>query len=106
MTTRNHPNRQPFAGLILCRGQRAEGRLQKFGRGGGGDVRCAPNYRCPWASLKVQKAARISRGQNWRHRLSSPDAYGGRLGFFCKQHPDTNLIEASEQILTDLDRGI
>ena len=34
------------------------------------------------------------------------DAYGGRLGFFCKQHPDANLIEASEQILTDLDRSI
>ena len=36
----------------------------------------------------------------------APDAYGGRLGFYCRQHPDANLIEASEQILTDLDRGI
>jgi len=36
----------------------------------------------------------------------APDAYGGRLGFYCKQHPDANLIEASEQILTELDRGI
>jgi hypothetical protein len=35
-----------------------------------------------------------------------PDAYGGRLGFFCKQHPGANLIETSEQILADLDRGI
>jgi hypothetical protein len=35
-----------------------------------------------------------------------PDSYGGRLGFFCKQHPDAHLIEASEQILADLDRGI
>jgi hypothetical protein len=36
----------------------------------------------------------------------APDAYGGRLGFYCKQHPDANLIEASERILADLDRGI
>jgi hypothetical protein len=34
-----------------------------------------------------------------------PDSYGGRLGFYCKQHPDDNLIEASEKILTDLDHG-
>jgi len=32
--------------------------------------------------------------------------YGGRLGWYCKQHPDANLIEASEEILTALDRGI
>jgi HdeA/HdeB family len=36
----------------------------------------------------------------------SPDPYGGRLGFFCKQHSDDRLIKASEQILTELDRGI
>jgi hypothetical protein len=36
----------------------------------------------------------------------SPDPYGGRLGFYCRQHPDTNLIDASEQILSDLDRGL
>lgn len=35
-----------------------------------------------------------------------PDAYGGRLGFYCKQHPDDNLIEASEKIFTALDHGI
>jgi hypothetical protein len=35
-----------------------------------------------------------------------PDPYGGQLGFYCKQHPDANLIEASEQILAVLDRGI
>jgi hypothetical protein len=35
----------------------------------------------------------------------SPDPYGGRLGYYCKQHPDDNLIEASEKILTDLDHG-
>ena len=36
----------------------------------------------------------------------APDAYGGRLGFYCKQHPDANLLDASEQILTELDQGI
>ena len=36
----------------------------------------------------------------------SPDPYGGRLGFYCKQHPDANLIDASEQILTTIDHGI
>jgi hypothetical protein len=36
----------------------------------------------------------------------APSPYGGRLGFYCRQHPAANLIEASEQILTDLDRGI
>jgi hypothetical protein len=35
----------------------------------------------------------------------SPDAYGGRLGFYCQQHPDDNLIETSEKILTELDHG-
>ena len=38
--------------------------------------------------------------------FQSPDPYGGRLGFYCKQHPDANLIDASEQILTALDQGI
>ena len=36
----------------------------------------------------------------------SSDLYGGRLGFYCKQHPDANLIDASEQILTTIDHGI
>jgi hypothetical protein len=36
----------------------------------------------------------------------SPDPYGGRLGTFCQQHPDGNLIEASEGILSALDRGL
>ena len=36
----------------------------------------------------------------------APDPYGGGLGFYCSQHPDANLIEVSEQILTALDRGI
>jgi hypothetical protein len=38
--------------------------------------------------------------------FQTPDAFGGRLGFYCKQHPDDNLIESSEQILSELDRGI
>ncbi len=38
--------------------------------------------------------------------FQSPDQYGGRLGFYCRQHPDTNLVEASEQILAEIDRGL
>ena len=34
------------------------------------------------------------------------DAYAKRLGFFCGSNPSANLIEASERILADLDRGI
>jgi hypothetical protein len=36
----------------------------------------------------------------------SSDRYAGRLGFYCRQHPNANLIEASEQILSEQDRGI
>jgi hypothetical protein len=36
----------------------------------------------------------------------SPSRYGGRLGFYCKRHPDASVIEASEQILLELDRGL
>jgi hypothetical protein len=32
--------------------------------------------------------------------------YGGRLGFYCRQHPNTGVIDASEQILSELDRGL
>ena len=32
--------------------------------------------------------------------------YGGRLGRYCKAHPDASVIDASEQILSDEDRGI
>jgi hypothetical protein len=35
----------------------------------------------------------------------SADHHSGELGFYCRQHPDANLIEAAEQILTDLDRS-
>ena len=37
--------------------------------------------------------------------FQSSDPYAARLGLYCGQHPDANLIEASEQILTDLDHG-
>jgi hypothetical protein len=33
-------------------------------------------------------------------------AYGGRLGRYCKEHPDTLVIDASEQILSEDDHGI
>ena len=32
--------------------------------------------------------------------------YGGKLGRYCREHPDINVIDASEQILSDEDRGI
>ncbi len=32
--------------------------------------------------------------------------YGGRLGRYCRDHPAANLIDASEQILAEFDRGI
>jgi hypothetical protein len=38
--------------------------------------------------------------------LQSPSPYGGRLGLYCNQHPDANLIDASEHILTVLDGDI
>jgi len=34
------------------------------------------------------------------------DPYGGRLGRYCKDHPYESVINASERILSDLDRGI
>jgi hypothetical protein len=34
------------------------------------------------------------------------DAYGGRLGRYCKDHPNESVIDASERILSDTDRGI
>lgn len=34
------------------------------------------------------------------------DPYAGRLGFYCRQHPEANLIESSERILSEQDRGI
>jgi len=38
--------------------------------------------------------------------FDSNDNYGGKLGFYCRQHPGANLIEASERILTDLGRSL
>lgn len=37
---------------------------------------------------------------------SSAAPYGARLGAYCRQHPDANLIQSSEKILGDLDRGL
>jgi acid stress chaperone HdeB len=45
-------------------------------------------------------------GKSGATSYQSADPYGGRLGFYCTQHPDANLIEASEPILTNLDRGL
>jgi HdeA/HdeB family len=34
------------------------------------------------------------------------EPYGGRLGRYCRNHPNESVIDASERILSDLDRGI
>lgn len=34
------------------------------------------------------------------------DPYGGKLGRYCKDHPQESVIDASERILSDLDRSI
>jgi hypothetical protein len=31
--------------------------------------------------------------------------YGTRLGNYCKEHPDSSVLDASEHALTDEDRG-
>ncbi|HZU88629.1 MAG TPA: HdeA/HdeB family chaperone [Stellaceae bacterium] len=33
-------------------------------------------------------------------------AYGGKLGHYCRMHPNARVIDASEQILTNEDQGI
>ena len=37
---------------------------------------------------------------------SSSDGYAGRLGFYCGSHRAANLIDTSEHILDELDKGI
>ena len=37
---------------------------------------------------------------------NSADPYGAKLGSYCRQHPAANLIQSSEKILNDLDRGL
>jgi hypothetical protein len=32
--------------------------------------------------------------------------YGTKIGRYCKDHPNANLVETSEHILNDIDRGI
>jgi len=36
----------------------------------------------------------------------SHDSFPGRLGVYCKQHPEANLVESSERILVELDHGL
>jgi hypothetical protein len=33
------------------------------------------------------------------------DAYAARLGYYCRNHPRAKLLDASERILSELDRG-
>ena len=37
---------------------------------------------------------------------NSAAPYGAGLGAYCRQHPDANLIQSSEKILSHLDRGL
>jgi len=39
-------------------------------------------------------------------RFDPHSPYGAKLGYYCKSHPATNLIESSEHLLSELDRGI
>jgi hypothetical protein len=34
------------------------------------------------------------------------DAYAARLGYYCRNHPRAKLVDASEHILSQLDRGL
>jgi hypothetical protein len=34
------------------------------------------------------------------------DAYAARLGYYCRSHPRARLLDVSERILSQLDRGI
>ena len=45
-------------------------------------------------------------GKTGVNSFALKDAYAKRLGFYCGNHPGANLIETSERILTELDRGI
>jgi len=36
----------------------------------------------------------------------SADRWPARLGFYCRNHPDDNLIEVSERLLAEQDRGL
>ena len=38
--------------------------------------------------------------------FQSPDQYGSRLGYYCGQHPKDGVIDASEQILSEMDGGL
>ena len=64
------------------------------------------------ASGQANMAALISwlsgyhAGKTGSSPINHPTPTAGRLGFYCKQHPDANLIDPSEQILTTIDHGI
>jgi HdeA/HdeB family len=44
-------------------------------------------------------------GMTGTNSFDPKDAYAYRLGFYCGSHLAANLIETSERILTELDRG-
>jgi hypothetical protein len=45
-------------------------------------------------------------GKNGTTPFDGGSPYAARLGFYCRSHPDDNLLDTSERILSDLDRGI
>lgn len=45
-------------------------------------------------------------GRSGTIAYNSADPYGAKLGSYCRQHPTANLIQSSEKILNDLDRGL
>jgi acid stress chaperone HdeB len=45
-------------------------------------------------------------GKSGNISFDTSDPYAARLGFYCGSHRAENLIDTSERILGDLDRGI
>ena len=45
-------------------------------------------------------------GKTGVNSFDAKDVYAKRLGYFCRSNPRANLIETSERILTELDRGL
>ena len=64
------------------------------------------------ASTQDVKASLISwlrgyhAGKSGASRYDSAAPYGARLGRYCHDYPAANLIEVSERILAEFDRGI
>ena len=97
-----------FLAVLLLIGMVTETRAQNIGTSDYGALTCRDFLR----SGKDNMAVIIwwlrghHAGRTGVNSFDAKDPYPKRLGFFCGSHPGANLIETSEQILTDLDRGI